>query len=257
MQIECDSTLWASRPASLISNLDGVLLYLDNLLAAGGVARYSNPAPPTLPTPPPPPPPPPEPGVQRVMNLSFASVYELNGGGGVVLSVSGDAADDSGVDADAASESDHVPDYVNIAPTTPPTPPPILRRRRSSSSAAASRRCRRPNSVQASSDVGGGRRKYYEICLGYKCVDLQVPGQILSIFSLQKHQHEFQNAQQGGSRQQAAQPAHPVQQHQQHQQQHRHANEHQEKNGWFFFSDFLVKKKVFFYYFLLIFLNIF
>ena len=138
------------------------------------------------------------------LDLSCASVYELplrhqNQMGLVATEV----AVDSGVDS-CRSDDARSP--------TPPPPPPAKEENdefsntfshdyqniRSAGSSASRRNNRNLNKTRPSADspetsasVGGGS-KFYEICLGYLCTQLDAGSErCISIFSLQKHQDEL------------------------------------------------------------------
>ena len=305
---DVDSLQW-TRPPSVVSTLDSVLLYLDDLLARERGARGHPPESassvrspcadgpcdkqkivrPVLGsiTPPPPlipadgrrrsisPPAalaPPRPVVagdaddqlQRVMDLSFASVYEVKypDQGECITDVfdvsdilteepcdadnGGDAGVDSGVetksDATSISENETLHDYQNLSVVYRPgaahrchsvqssnkgvgsllvSRASSVSRPRSSASRLAPRNSCATNQRPSkwSKTEKKDKNKFYEICLGYMCHQLDGGDRRISIFSLQKHHDELSTCSQEQQQQQPHQQQHHHHHHQQQQQQ--------------------------------------
>ena len=163
----------------------------------------------------------------RVMDLSFASVYEVPSS--CSSSVSSDVTTelvDSGVESNKsdADDSIHFHDYQNLARPSKQQFPGAA------GSVAGSRRRHRAASTKvptvpsppplSSSATSVKDDKFYEICLGHFCHRMDAgPDGWISIFSLQKHQDELLEL--SGSHQQQ----------QQQQQQHRQPPQRQQSSG--------------------------
>lgn len=182
--------------------------------------------------------------IQHVMDLSFASVYELPplpSASAELCHVTSDV--DSGVESksDVTSVSENEGDvalqhdYQNLKP--------IQRRNNNNndnnSLAGRSRRSRRKESV-VSDTKQISEQKFYEICLGHFCLQLDCGSdRKISIYSLQKHsdelngstqqQHQSSRKSQQQTRQQQ-QPQQPQQQSQQLQQKNLHQRQSSTEN---------------------------
>lgn len=144
---------------------------------------------------------------QRVMDLSFASVYE------VPSSCSSSASDvttelvDSGVESNKSDADDSIQfhDYQNLVRHKAPgavTAGSSRRRHRAKVAAAAATAATAPPPPHAPS-ASKADDKFYEICLGHLCHRMDAgPNGWISIFSLQKHQDELLELSSGNQSQQ-------------------------------------------------------
>ena len=179
--------------------------------------------------------------IQRVMDLSFASVYELPplpAASAELCHVTSDV--DSGVESksDVTSVSENETDvilqhdYQNLKPI-------IRRSDNNNDNNSLSGRVRRSRRKESTTSVSkqNGEKKFYEISLGHFCLQLDCGSdRKISIYSLQKHadeingstqqQHQQTRKSQQQNRQQQQPQQQPQQQQSQQHQQHQ-KNPHQ------------------------------
>ena len=180
--------------------------------------------------------------IQRVMDLSFASVYELPTGR-TSLAASAELCHVMGSDVDSGVESKSDVTSVSDTEAEPLTDyqnlPPTWNNNNSNNNnnnnnviikenvnnvvnSGLSKRCHRNRTVE----------KFYEICLGHFCLQLDCGSdRKISIFSLQKHADELNGSSIQQQQQQQQQQSGRKSQQQQHQQHHNQKHLHQRQSS--------------------------